>query len=215
MPKKFFTSDQHFGHANILKYESKNRINQWGRPFRSVDEMDEYLIDRWNESVNHTDEVYVLGDFSFKRSFMEEYLPLLNGRKFLIVGNHDPFFKALAGDNPSIITDAVATARELGWADISLNQRIEIAGIGKVLMNHFPYQIQVTADTPEYELRYQNLSPNRQGNESVLLHGHVHGRWKVKREQGKNKEFLMINVGVDVWSMRPVTEEELAALVFF
>lgn len=175
--------------------------------------MDEYLIDRWNDSVNGADEVYVLGDFCFKRSFMASYLPLLNGRKFLIAGNHDPFFKALAGDNPASCAHAIATARELGWEDISLNRYIEIDGIGQVLMNHFPYQVKATANTPEYELRYQKVSPGREGSESVLLHGHVHGKWKVKREQVKSKSLLMINVGVDVWSMRPVAENELVALI--
>ncbi|WP_258934193.1 hypothetical protein [Nesterenkonia pannonica] len=49
----FFTSDHHFGHANIIRY--------CDRPFADVAEMDEAMIDRWNETVSPDDEVWVLG----------------------------------------------------------------------------------------------------------------------------------------------------------
>ena len=57
MSKIFFTSDLHFGHANIIKYDS--------RPFNSISHMDEELIKRWNESVSPNDTVYILGDISW------------------------------------------------------------------------------------------------------------------------------------------------------
>jgi calcineurin-like phosphoesterase family protein len=80
--KKFFISDTHFGHANIIKYEN--------RPFANVTEMDKIMIENWNRKVSPTDEVYILGDFAFadlKRS--AEIATQLNGTKFLIKGNHD------------------------------------------------------------------------------------------------------------------------------
>jgi calcineurin-like phosphoesterase family protein len=54
MEKVFFTSDTHFGHANIIKY--------CGRPFASVEEMNRELIARWNAVVGPRDTVYHLGD---------------------------------------------------------------------------------------------------------------------------------------------------------
>jgi calcineurin-like phosphoesterase family protein len=54
----WLTADTHFGHTNILKY--------CGRPFSSIEEMDETLINNWNNKVNQDDTVYHLGDFSFK-----------------------------------------------------------------------------------------------------------------------------------------------------
>ena len=52
----FFTSDNHFGHANIIRY--------WNGPCESVGEMDETMIANWNEVVKHDDLVYHLGDFA-------------------------------------------------------------------------------------------------------------------------------------------------------
>lgn len=84
---KYFTSDTHFNHANIIKY--------CNRPFSSVEEMNEELIRRWNEKVGPDDEVYHLGDFGFFNSNtpeqykLENILSRLNGRIYLILGNHD------------------------------------------------------------------------------------------------------------------------------
>ncbi|OYV28372.1 MAG: hypothetical protein B7Z79_13075 [Thiomonas sp. 20-64-9] len=91
----FFTADQHFGHANILKYEADSRKNDKGITFRSVEQMNEAIVDRWNAVVAPGDTVYSLGDFSYKLHTIGEYLPHLNGRVILITGNHDPFFKRM------------------------------------------------------------------------------------------------------------------------
>jgi calcineurin-like phosphoesterase family protein len=71
-------SDTHFGHENIIKY--------CDRPFANVDEMDKVMVANWNDTVKEEDIVYHLGDVYFRKSWM---LPLLKGRKRLILGNHD------------------------------------------------------------------------------------------------------------------------------
>ena len=77
----FFTSDQHFGHFNIIRLCS--------RPFETVEEMDEALLSKWNAKVKADDTVYILGDLFFRAAKVEPILKALNGRKHLIVGNHD------------------------------------------------------------------------------------------------------------------------------
>lgn len=82
MNKIFFTSDTHFGHKNIIEYED--------RPFSSVEEMDKELIKNWNEKISHNDSIYILGDFAFcGKEQALNILDKLNGKKYLIKGNHD------------------------------------------------------------------------------------------------------------------------------
>lgn len=78
----YYVGDLHFGHENVIKFDR--------RPFCSVEDMDKALIERWNRKVNMADVVYVVGDFAYKnkRSF-DWYLRQLQGKKCLIVGNHD------------------------------------------------------------------------------------------------------------------------------
>lgn len=78
----WFTSDTHYGHARILSYTS--------RPFESVDEMDERMVELWNAVVKPGDSVYHLGDFALcdiDRAL--KVVKRLQGQKFLIFGNHD------------------------------------------------------------------------------------------------------------------------------
>lgn len=79
----YFTADTHFGHANIIRY--------CNRPFKSVYDMDESLIQNWNAVVGPEETVYHLGDFSFAPS--ERYLSRLNGHIFFVMGNHDKEMK--------------------------------------------------------------------------------------------------------------------------
>lgn len=84
MTETWFTSDTHFAHDNILKFEPEVR------PFETIDEHDQALIKNWNSVVADGDLVWHLGDLLFKRD-REWLLSHLNGTKFLILGNHDKF----------------------------------------------------------------------------------------------------------------------------
>lgn len=78
----FFTSDTHFGHANIIDYCK--------RPFGSVEEMDAALIKNWNSVVGPDDTVFHLGDFAWgDPKSWNDTLDQLNGHIHLILGNHD------------------------------------------------------------------------------------------------------------------------------
>lgn len=82
----YFTSDTHFGHKRIIEL--------CNRPFKSASHMDNELAKNWNSVVkNHSDVVYILGDFSMKgkneESWILRMIKKLKGRKVLILGNHD------------------------------------------------------------------------------------------------------------------------------
>jgi calcineurin-like phosphoesterase family protein len=173
----FFTSDLHFGHANIIKY--------CDRPFSSVDEMNEIIISRWNDVVTPEDTVYVLGDVAMGK--IKETLPLclqLNGTKHLISGNHDrchPVMKNFL-ENRQMYYDAGFESINEQWLDLNLGDAL-------VDMCHFPFE----GDSHD-EDRFDDWRPTDRGQ--WLLHGHVHEKWQVR---GK-----MINCGVDVWNFSPV-----------
>ena len=84
----WFTSDLHLGH--------RAAINMCGRPFENVEEMNEILIRNFNSCVKKNDTVYILGDFSFASpEETRKILEKLNGKKHLIIGNHDKSCKGL------------------------------------------------------------------------------------------------------------------------
>ena len=68
----FFTSDLHLGHENCIRL--------CNRPFSSIEEMDEILIENWNHKVTGKDTVYILGDLIYRsQKPPEEYLRRLRG----------------------------------------------------------------------------------------------------------------------------------------
>ena len=76
----YLIADTHFGDDSIRRYEN--------RPFDSVSEMDNTLVNNWNNTVTDSDEVYVLGDFGGNGN-ESDILRKLNGKKYLVKGNHD------------------------------------------------------------------------------------------------------------------------------
>lgn len=78
--ERWFTSDTHFGHKLAMKF----------RGFSSTEEMDEKLIEFWNNSVGPKDHVYHLGDFSFLTAAHRNAVARrLKGKMFFLAGNHD------------------------------------------------------------------------------------------------------------------------------
>jgi len=77
----YFTSDQHFYHKRIIEYEN--------RPFETAEEMNDYMLNKWNKRVSKRDKVYFLGDLCIPSQKYKEIIPLLNGYKVMVMGNHD------------------------------------------------------------------------------------------------------------------------------
>lgn len=81
---RYYIADLHFCHENL-----NTRMDCRG--FESGETMNEYMIAQWNSRVRKRDEVVILGDFciSKKGEVANAILERLNGKKYLIIGNHD------------------------------------------------------------------------------------------------------------------------------
>lgn len=141
---KWFTSDLHLRHRNIIEY--------CGRPFKKadgqydVDLMDKTLAINWDAVVRPGDEVYVLGDICFDPLYGFEWIRKRPGQKFLVWGNHDPSEKK-AKDRAMLAKAFVKTG------DIMKTK----VGDQLIVMCHFPL------------LRW-----DRAHFGSWMLHGHTH-----------------------------------------
>lgn len=91
MSNTFFISDTHFGHYNIVHKFTWPDTDTPLRPFSSVEEMDETMVENWNSVVKPQDKVYHLGDAVIKKKDLSIF-DRLNGRKTLVMGNHDIFY---------------------------------------------------------------------------------------------------------------------------
>lgn len=186
----WFTSDWHFGHLNILTFGP-------GRPFATIEEHNQALIDRHNRLVCPDDCVIVLGDVAMGDITESlQHCAAMNGRKYLLCGNHD---------RPVMCATAKRTAwidrykNEGGFTDVKTDHWTTITlpkGL-ELLASHYPY----AGDSGATD-RYPDRRPVDRGN--WLVHGHVHHGWRVNGRQ--------INVGVDVWDYAPVPAAVIRSL---
>lgn len=155
---RFYIADCHFYHEAL-----NTKMDRRG--FESAEEMNRYMIQRWNEKVRSCDEVVILGDFSFGDAMQtNELLTQLNGKKYLIQGNHDRYLKYRRFDQS--LFEWVRPYEELND-----NGR-------KVILSHYPVMC--------YNGQYR---PNQEGEaKTFMLYGHVHNT----RDELLINEFIRI-----------------------
>lgn len=169
MSEIFFTSDTHFCHQPAFLWEP--------RGFTNVEEMNEAIIERWNNTVKPNDIVYHLGDTMLNDNEKGiECFKRLNGQIFLIYGNHDT-------------TNRIDTLYEVcrhkmlgGWyAYVIKHEKISI------YLSHYPT---LTA----------NYDDKHFSQHVINLHGHTHQRtnWL------DPKNPFMYHVGVDSHNCTPI-----------
>ena len=184
----WFTSDTHFRHRHMA---ATHPSGGW-RPFATIDEHDQYLIDQWNAVVSPLDQVWHLGDVGLGDE--DEVLNIirrLNGRKHLIAGNHDPVWPG----------HRQAHRHQRKWLEVFESvQAFARRRVGNhdVMLSHLPYQ----GDHVEQE-RYTQFRLRDQGD--WLICGHVHDLWDIKDRQ--------INVGVDVREWKPILLDEIVKII--
>lgn len=86
-PVNYYISDLHL----FCKSQTKGGVNYDDRPFENIEEMHRHILEHWNAKVTNADTVYILGDIALRRKNddLVSLVARLNGKKVLIVGNHD------------------------------------------------------------------------------------------------------------------------------
>ncbi len=161
--KRWFISDTHFSHKNIIKYA--------GRPYTTVEEMNRSLIDNWNQCIAPEDQVFFLGDFGLGDvKHLHSICSQLKGHKICIRGNHDR--------NASYMM-------RVGFYLVLESAFLKI-GQHNVELIHIP----------------SNPTPSH-----FQLHGHVH------EKRPKKIISNQLNLCVEVWDYKPVSEKTLLSLL--
>lgn len=89
MHKQFFITDPHFGHNNIITF--KNNEGELTRPFSTIEEMNDLIIDNINKVVRTCDKLYILGDVAINKRCLPILDRINTKKRILIRGNHDIF----------------------------------------------------------------------------------------------------------------------------
>lgn len=177
----FFTSDTHWGHKNIIAH--------CNRPYRSVEEMDEAMIENWNAKVGPNDTIYHLGDFFVycDTNYANRIRSRLNGRICVIRGNHDEIADKVNGKEPRFRW--IRDYYKLKLKDASpLVSDSRFGAKQHIVMFH-------------YAMR--TWQHKRRG--VWHLYGHSHGT--LPDLPGE----LCCDIGVDSWDYAPVSYDELKA----
>ena len=89
MHKSYFIADPHFGHNNIITF--KDNDGKLTRPFNTIEEMDDLIIENINKVVRVMDSLYILGDVAMNRRCLSTLVRINTKKLVLIRGNHDIF----------------------------------------------------------------------------------------------------------------------------
>jgi len=176
----YFTADTHFWHHNVIKMSR--------RPFNSLNEMHAALITNWNSVVAKTDEVYILGDFAYKGQPQQvnQILGKLNGKKYLVRGNHDRYL-----DQPDFDLTAFEWVKD--YDVISYKD-------ARFVLFHYPI-----LEWAHYHRKSAHLYGHVHNN--VSHDPELKDRFAVLGQRA-------INVGVDCNDLRPIGAEEVYSRAF-
>ena len=175
----FFTSDLHFRHGNIIKYCK--------RPFETVQDQTEKLIENWNKTVPDTATVFILGDFAFAtKNQWRGFLNRMTGKKYLILGNHDR--------HEDIPTEMFEDVVDLAKVSIKIKDH----EWKTFILSHRPI-----------------LCWEGSNDGSIMLYGHVHTCTNPEVDENIDSELVKLmpknswDVGVDNNNYTPVSVHEV------
>ena len=179
MSDMWFTSDSHFFHKNVIEYCK--------RPYDNIESMNEAMIAEWNSKVKPDDIVYHTGDFSFAKKVSKtlDIINRLNGRIFLIKGNHDysSFIKAIRN------MDKFIDIRDL--YKLKVKDPDTPSGTQEIILCHYALEV--------WEHSHYG---------SWHLHGHSHGTLP------DNFDKMRLDIGVDNHDMKILSYEDVKVAMF-
>ena len=168
----YFISDTHFNHINVIEY--------CNRPFKDIHEMNNAIIDNWNEIVKDDDIVYHLGDFALgKKEYINDIVSKLKGKIYLIRGNHDNW--------------SASTYEKLGF-NILRNPPIRLDEY-KLILSHTPIP--------------DKLIPRGYINIHGHIHNKLLYECIEKYDSKLYSEKKHINISCDVTEFKPISIEKL------
>lgn len=180
MTNLWFTADLHFGREEMIQKDYMPRYKKWD----TVAQMDETIIDNWNKLIDKQDNVFILGDFSNYED-KEKNIRLwrrLNGKKVLILGNHD--------------TPSRLDIRHFPIGSVCLPSCSTIySGAWELFLTHYP----VLDWKNQFIWNNNKATPN-----AIQLYGHVHDK---KIPELDN--LRAYNVSLDNNDLKPVSLEQI------
>ena len=215
----FFTSDLHLGHENSIEFKN--------RPFSGLEEMNQTLIHNINDIVAVSDELWILGDFSYKIN--KEQVRQLRRQiqckhVHLIYGNHD---KQHYTDNKSYSISELEKTITSNGIKILEDRSVKI---GDHIFQSVQHYKELKTDYGRFILfHYPIVEWNAAHYGSVHLHGHIHSTGEYNAENLKKSfadrfpvghapkhpelKLRIYDVGVDANHYFPVSLEQIATLM--
>lgn len=199
---RWFTSDLHLGHVNIIRY--------CRRPYPDVETMNQAILDTINDTASPEDELWILGDVAM--GDVPTNLRLLRqvrvARIVIVGGNHDRYHPASGSTGAKQIQWLDRYRSAIGKVKLLAGNPSLTIDTQPVRLSHFPYvgtdvRAGVDANGRAVADRFARWRPTDNGE--WLLCGHVHDAW---RQSGR-----MINVGVDAWAGALVSQDTIVEMI--
>ena len=214
--RAFFTSDSHFGHHNMCSGIS--RWKQGFRNYKTLEEMNQALVDGINSVVREDDVLFHLGDWSFGgiENIWKFRKQIKCKNIYLLLGNHDEHIEL----NKTLPNCAWKSDGKGSWKIIDsegFNDKLDHVKARELFVSvHDRLTLELvipnengTTFRKRFELSHYPICSWKSMNQGVIhLHGHVHLLADKKVHEGRS-----MDVGVDGNAMVPYMLQEIAQIM--
>lgn len=217
----YIISDTHYLHKKITTFEPIREETFRKFKYRNQEEM---LYDRFNKKIKFEDIVFHLGDLALCSNEEVSKLRKLNGKKYLIKGNHDHFTKSkylemgyelLENCMVKVVNNKVEIIKNKTMED--LNRKfsslkkfgyfvLSLENGQNILFSHYP-MIKLSEYDSKYDAQMNALAEIYNKMNCVLnVHGHVHSK------QGDVEFENLFNASVENINFEPILLDNILEL---